>query len=286
MKKIIPFAIALLIVTSCTAQKEITIEEQWINLIDNNPKDWFPKIRGQILNSNYNNTFIIQDSVLQVNYSEYDSFNAQFGHIFYKEPFSYYKLKYEYRFFGDQMHDGPGWAFKNSGIMIHSQVPGTMGIDQDFPISIEVQLLGGGKKGKRPTANLCTPGTNVHIGGKLFTQHCVNSTSETFRTDEWVNGEIEVYGDSLIRHYINGEIVLEYTRPELGGGNVDGASMALFRDGTPLSGGYISLQSESHPVEFKNVLLLNLEGCMDPDAENFMPWAIKSDSTQCVFNED
>jgi hypothetical protein len=79
--------------------------------------------------------------------------------------------------------------------MLHSPPATSMGKDQDFPISIEVQLLGGLGKGPRTTANLCTPGTNVEMGGKLFTPHCVNSASKTYDGDQWVRVEVEVLGD-------------------------------------------------------------------------------------------
>lgn len=269
---------------SCISSKEAIPKENWQSLIsENGLDDWFPKIRGQELNKNYKNTFLIEDDILKVNLSEYDSFKNQFGHIFYKEPFSYYKLKYEYRFKGEQAVDGPGWAFRNSGIMIHSQSPGSMGIDQDFPVSIEVQLLGGDGENERTTANLCTPGTNVVIDGQLRADHCINSSSRTYHGDNWVSGEIYVFGDSLIQHFIDGELVLQYTHPQLGGGNVSGHSPALFRNGKLLSEGYISLQSESHEVEFRNLLLLNLKGCTDPEANNYMPWAVKSDPESCQF---
>ena len=84
----------------------------------------------------------------------------------------------EYRFVGEQVQGGPAWAMRNNGLMLHAPDPKTMLKDQDFPISIEVQLLGGLGDGKpRTTANLCTPGTNVVMSGKLVTAHCINSTS-------------------------------------------------------------------------------------------------------------
>jgi hypothetical protein len=86
--------------------------------------------------------------------------------------------------------------------------------DQDFPISIEVQLLGGLSDGKpRSTANVCTPGTNIVMNGQLHTPHCTNSTSKTYDGDQWVRVEVLVHGDELIRHMIDGQTVLEYTRP-------------------------------------------------------------------------
>ncbi len=195
----------------------------------------------------------MEGGLLKVRYDGYDAFNGRFGHLFYREPFSHYIIAVEYRFVGDQAPGGPGWALRNSGIMVHSQSARSMGKDQDFPISIEVQLLGGAASGERPTANLCTPGTHVVMDGKLFTPHCLNSRSKTYRGDQWVRVEVVVLGDSLIRHIVNGDTVMEYTKPQIGGGNVSGFDPAVKRDGTPLTAGYIALQSESHPIDFRKV---------------------------------
>jgi hypothetical protein len=190
----------------------------------------------------------------------------------------------EYRFVGEQAKDGPDWAFRNSGIMIHGQPVETMQKDQDFPISIEVQLLGGRGDGKpRPTANLCTPGTHVVRNGKLETAHCVNSASKTFDGDQWVRVEVEVHGDGVITHKVNGEAVLTYEKPQVGGGNVSKHDPAVKKDGQLLSGGSISLQSESHPVEFRKVELLNLVGCMDEKAENYKSYYEKADPASCRY---
>lgn len=233
--------------------------KDWIQLF--NGKDlsgWTPKIRGYALGENYANTFRVEDGKMVVRYDGYDEFRERFGHIFYRDKFSHYVIAVEYRFVGEQAPKGPGWATKNSGIMLHCQDPKTMLKDQDFPISIEVQLLGGLGKGPRPTANLCTPGTHVVLNGQLHTQHCTNSTSKTFDGEEWVRVEVEVNGDGWIRHYVNGEKVLEYEKPQVGGGTVSGFDPAAKPDGQLLTEGWISLQSESHPVEFRKVELLRL----------------------------
>jgi len=222
-------------------------------------KDWKVKIRGHELNDNYANTFRVEDGKMVVRYNPDTPFNKMYGHIFYKSPFSHYLLGVEYRFVGKQAKDGEGWAYKNSGIMVHCQAPETMKKDQDFPISIEVQLLGGDATGERSTCNLCTPGTNVVMDGKLITSHCINSSSKTFRGEEWVRAEVLVLGDSVIKHIVNGDTVLVYQQPQIGGGNVDDFDPAVKIDGKLLSSGYISLQSESHPVEFRKVEILDLE---------------------------
>jgi hypothetical protein len=183
---------------------------------------------------------------------------------------------------GEQAKDGPDWAFRNSGAMIHGQPVETMQKDQDFPISIEVQLLGGRGDGKpRPTANLCTPGTNVVMDGKLVTAHCVDSTSKTFDGDQWVRVEVEVHGAGVITHKVNGETVLSYEKAQIGGGNVSKHDPAVKKDGQLLEGGSISLQSESHPVEFRKVELLNLVGCMDKKSPSYRSYFEKSDPAAC-----
>lgn len=158
-----------------------------------------------------------------------------------------------------------------------------MGKDQDFPISIEAQFLGGLGKGPRTTANLCTPGTNVERDGKLFTPHCVNSTSKTYDGDQWVRVELDVRGSEGIKHIIDGQVVLSYEKPQIGGGNVGGHDPAVKKDGMLLTEGYISLQSESHPIEFRKVELLNLVGCMDKKAKTYKSYYVKADNSKCRF---
>ncbi len=257
--------------------------EVWEPLFNGENLDgWDIKIRGRELNDNYLNTFRVEDGKMVVRYDQYEDFKQQYGHIFYKKDYSYYRLVVEYRFVGEQAPGGEGWAWRNSGVMIHGQPAASMGKGQDFPISIEVQLLGGNDK-KRTTCNLCTPGTNVEMDGKLVTAHCINSTSQTYAGDQWVRAEILVLGDSLIQHFANGELVLAYNKPQVGGGSVSGHDAALKVDGKLLSRGSISLQSESHPVEFRKVEILNLEGCTDPRAENYKSYFVSSDNASCVY---
>lgn len=246
----------LLTVTFTYAQEK----RKWKQLFNGkNLKGWTVKIKGHELNENFGNTFRVEDGKMVVSYDQYTNFDEQYGHIFYKKPYSYYLLAVEYRFVGNQVAGGEGWAYKNSGIMLHCQPPSTMLKDQDFPISIEDQLLGGDATGERSTCNLCTPGTNVVMDGKLFTPHCINSKSNTFRNEEWVRAEVLVLGDSVIKHIVNGDTVLVYEKPQIGGGAVNNYDPAVKKDGQLLSSGYISLQSESHPVEFRKVEIIDLE---------------------------
>ena len=232
--------------------------ETWEQLF--NGKDltgWKVKIAGHDLADNYGNTFRVEDGVLKVCYDQYEKFDGKFGHLFYEKPFANYRLRVEYRFTGEQVPGGPGWAFRNSGVMVHGQTPESMRKDQSFPASIEVQLLGGRAQGKRTTANLCTPGTHVVMDGKLVTRHGTGSRSETYRGDQWVTVEVEARGNT-IKHIIDGKTVLEYTDPQLD--EKDGDAKTLIESGQDkmLRGGSILFQSESHPVEFRKVELLEL----------------------------
>lgn len=276
-------AAAMLLVASAFAQSDADRKE-WIQLF--NGRDltgWLPKIAGHDLNDNFGKTFRVENGNLQVNYEAYDSFNNRFGHIFYKDKFSYYIIAVEYRFIGKQATNGPAWALRNNGIMVHCQAPETMGKDQDFPISVEVQLLGGTGAGPRSTANMCSPGTEVDINGKKVPSHCFNSTSKTFDGDQWVRVEAVVKGDESIEHFVNGESVLKYEHPRIGGGQVNNFDPKVKVDGTPLKEGYISLQAESHPTEFRKVELLNLAGCMDPKAKNFKSYYVHAVPPDCKF---
>lgn len=220
--------------------------------------DWSIKIRTHDLNDNFANTFRVEDGLMKVRYDGYDQFDQQYGHIFYNEPFSNYLLQVEYRFVGEQANGGEGWATRNSGAMLHCQDPKTMLKDQDFPISIEAQFLGGNGTDKRSTCNLCTPGTNVVMEDKLITSHCVNSTSETYHGDQWVTANFIVLGNGDVHHLVGKDTVISYSKPQIGGGNVSPVDPKIKVDGQMLSGGWISLQSESHPIDFRTVRLIDL----------------------------
>ena len=260
MKRLLT-ACLLLVSVLAVAQKKSS--DGWIKLFNGKDiKDWKVKIKDHPLNENFGNTFRVENGVLKVSYDKYDDFKEQYGHIFYKKKFSAYLLVVEYRFIGNQVKGGPGWAFRNSGAMLHCQSPESMFVDQDFPISLEDQLLGGNGKDERPTSNLCTPGTNVFYKGKLFTPHCVNSTSKTYQGDQWVHAEALVLGDSLLRHIVDTDTVMQYEKPQYDGKDKWVQKLGL-PDGKLIKEGYISLQSESHPCEFRKVELFDLEPYMN-----------------------
>lgn len=251
-----PFIVAAaLLAAVCQLHAE---EGKWVSLF--NGKDltgWTPKIRGCEAGENYKDTYKVEDGVLKVDYSKYEKWDSRFGHLFHEKKLSHYRLRLEYRFTGEQIKEGPGWAFRNSGIMIHSESPKTMELEQDFPASLEVQLLGGNGKDERTTGNLCTPGTNIVMNDKLVTDHCISSKSKTFHGDQWVTIEVEVHGNGVIRHLINGEEVITYSKPQLGGDKHAEALEKVAGD-KMLSEGFICLQSESHPVEFRKIEVMEL----------------------------
>ena len=232
----------------------------WIQLFNGHDlNDWKVKINHHPLGENFADTFRVQDGLLCIDYQSYENFEGQFGHLFYKTPYSNYRLRVEYRFLGEQLTGGPGWALRNSGIMLHCQAPESMGLDQEFPVSIEVQMLGGNGSSKRPTGNLCTPGTHVVMQDQLIKRHCTDSTSKTYHGDQWVTLEVEVRGNRVIRHIMDGQVVLEYSAPQLDEGDANAQALIAAGASIALEGGYISLQSESHPLEFRKVELLPLD---------------------------
>jgi len=255
MRMIAAVCVLSLCITACVAEEE----PAWGSLFNGENLDgWIIKITGYPLGENFNDTYRVEDGAIKVSYDAYEQFDGEFGHIFYEQPFSNYRLHLEYRFTGEQIAGGAEWALRNSGVMLHSQAPETMLLEQNFPLSIEVQFLGGLGDGPRPTGNLCTPGTNVVIDGQLVTTHCTKSSSVTYDGDDWVTLEVEVQGSRLVRHIVNGEVVLEYSEPQLD--PEDPIAAPFLNDSESLlSEGYISLQAESHPVEFRNIQILELE---------------------------
>jgi hypothetical protein len=258
-------------------------KKEWKNLFNGKDiNDWVPKIYHHETGENFGNTFRVENGIIQIRYDKYDTFNEQFGHLYYKQPYSYYHLVFEYRIVGEWRKDAPEYTIKNSGVMFHSQDPKTMPKEQNWPISIEYQILAGLGDGKpRPTGNMCSPGTDVIFNGKIDDRHCINSTSKTYEGEQWVTGEIIVLGDSLITHIVNGDTVLQYSKPQIGGGVVNGYDPAIKADGKLLSSGFIALQSEGQPIDFRNIRILNLEGCMDPKSKNYKSYYVKAISEGC-----
>jgi hypothetical protein len=249
------FSAACALITLTVSAQEKKPDDEWVSLFNGKNLDgWTVKFTGHEPGDNYLDTFRVETGVIKVSYDKYKQFDGKFGHLFYKDKFSHYDVRLEYRFLGEQAKGAPGWALRNSGLMFHSQSPQSMRKDQDFPVSIEFQFLGGAEKGERPTGSMCSPGTNVVINNKLITQHCVNSKSKTYRGDQWVKAELQVRGSGKVKHIINGEIVMEYEQPQLDPNDKDGAALIKAANGKLLlEEGYLALQAESHPCEFRKI---------------------------------
>jgi hypothetical protein len=239
---------------------------RWIPLFNGKNLDgWTVKITKHPLGENFGDTYRVEDGILKVAYDQYAKFDGQFGHLYSNNAYSHYILRLEYRFTGTKMPDAPVWTNLNSGVMIHTQSPLSLILDQSFPVSMEVQFLADEGKGPRPTGNMCSPGTNIEIDGQLVTQHIVKSTSPTFPPEEWVKVEVEVHGNREVIHRINGQEVLRYQRPQLDPNDGDPQRQAVVRQllaagvNLQLDSGHLALQAEGHPVWFRHIELLPLE---------------------------
>ena len=230
----------------------------WTPLFNGKNLDgWTPNFAKHPVGENYANTFRVEDGMIKVDYSQYDKFDRQFGHLYTDLSFSHYILRMEYRFVGKMMPDAPHYVNLNSGVMIHSQPPQSMTLEQEFPASLEVQFLADEGKGPRPTANMCSPATHIEIDGKLVTKHIVQSSSPTFPADAWVQIEAEVHGNKEVIYRVNGTEVLRYQRPQLDPEDTKWAGARLYAAGHPLqlSFGHIALQAEGQPIWFRNIEL-------------------------------
>jgi len=235
--------------------------ETWQSIFNGRNLDgWVMKINHHPAGENWRDTFQAKDGVLRVDYSQYPRFNDEYGHLIYKTPLSHYRLRLEYRFMGPSPPGAQAWAVRNSGVMIHGQAPEAMALDQPYPIAVEAQLLGGTPGATRPTGAVCTPGTTVSIGGVPQKAHCIDSNAPTFQDGQWVKFEVEVHGARLVRHFVNGEKVMEY-----GDIKLDPSEFKRFANVepddakvAPLDHGYVSLQAESGPIEFRRIELMRL----------------------------
>ena len=233
-------------------------KDGWISLF--NGKDlsgWTPKIAGYPAGENALDTFRVEDGILKVSYDKYDKFDNRFGHLYSNVAYSHYLLRMEYLFTGTMMKDAPTWVNLNSGVMLHSQSPLSMRLDQHFPVSMEFQFLADDGTDERSTGNVCTPGTNLEIDGELVTQHIVRSTAPVFPVEKWVKIEAEVRGDEVIVHRVDGKEVLRYQKPQLDPEGRVQENELLLKAGAPkaLKFGYIALQAEGQPVWFRNIEL-------------------------------
>ena len=233
--------------------------ERWHPIFDGKTlKGWTPKIVGHPAGENFQDTFVVKDGAIRVSYAKYDKFAARFGHLFYKTSFSAYRLRLNYRVLEPPLPDTPGWARGNSGVMFHSQSPESMTLTQAFPVSVEFQILGADGPGPRPTGSVCTPGVSIEIDGKRQPTHCTISTGPTIPNGTWTALELEVLPSGEVTEKINGVVVFRYGAIALDPVDpmaaTDAKRLIAERGGVlPVKGGYIALQSEGHPIEFKDI---------------------------------
>jgi len=265
-------------------------KEEWVSLFNGkNLKGWDVKIAGNNLNIYKEKIFFVEKGILKVYHNKQDN-NTEIGHLFYSKPYSYYRLKFEYRFEGRHFQE-ESVETQYGGVVFHSQSPCSMGIDQSYPVCLEFQLLGGLNTEDRSTGNVCTIGTIVEMEGEIEPAHCIDSKSKTYDWTQWIKAEILVLGDSIVTHIIDGDTVLQYEKPRIGGGfvseefdwikgNVKNSEEWIEKEGTLLSMGFIGIQAHD-PMEFKKVELLNLSGCTNPSCKNYKSYYIQKEDCTC-----
>ena len=247
---------ALAFASVLTAADTAPAKEEWISLFNGKDLDgWTVKVAKHPIGDNYADTFRVEDGVIKVAYDKYGKFDEQFAHLYSNLPYSHYILRLEYRFTGMPVADSPSWAKFNSGVMIHSQSPLTMTVDQLWPASMEVQFLCVGTTAGRQTGNVCTPGTNLERNGQLLTDHIIEAKGRLSYLGEWVAVEVEVHGNDEVIHRINGEEVLRYQHPQLDPRETSAQRLLALGAPLQLSSGHLALQAESQPVWFRNIRL-------------------------------
>jgi hypothetical protein len=248
---------------ACAKKPQVAVSApagQWISLFNGkNLEDWTVKIAGHDLNDNYRNTFRVEDGLLKVSYGQYEKFGGRFGSLFYNKKLSHYWFRAEYRFVGKQASGAPSWAYKNSGIQLHSQAPDSMRKDQEFPVSVEFDIVGGRLLGGHPTGDVCENGTRVTIDGGVLRDKCSKLSDVTIPGEEWVMILAEVQGGTRIRQIVNGILVVEYTNLTLDENDPDARRLVNSGGDKALTSGYISIQANSHPIEFRRIEILPID---------------------------
>jgi hypothetical protein len=248
---------------ACAKKPQVAVSAptgQWISLFNGkNLEDWTVKIAGHDLNDNYRNTFRVEDGLLKVSYGQYEKFGGRFGSLFYNRKLSHYWFRAEYRFVGKQASGAPSWAYKNSGVQLHSQAPDSMRKDQEFPVSVEFDIVGGRLLGRHPTGDVCENGTRVTIDGGVLRDKCSKLSDVTIPGDEWVMILAEVQGGTRIRQIVNGILVVEYTNLTLDENDPDARLLVNSGGDKALTSGYISIQANSHPIEFRRIEILPID---------------------------
>lgn len=260
MKRSAVFLFGLLLsLISCGGSKTTAGKNntgKWTTLFNGKNLDgWQMKINGYPMGENFGNTFRVEDGILSIRYNEYDSFRSRFGALYFNKRFTNYRLKVEYRFVGETTPGAPAWGFRDGGIQYHSQDPATVGLAQQFPVCLEYNLHGGNGKDERPVGEICTPGSKVEINGQPNASFCTPAfVKRTFHGDQWVTAEIEVR-DGSIKHFVNGEEILHFSNPRYDPAHAAGKTF-IVNGNDKMKSGYISLQSNSHPMDFRKIEIM------------------------------
>jgi hypothetical protein len=229
---------------------------KWVSLFNGkNLSNWQVKIAGYKPGENFGNTFRVEDGILSVRYNQYDSFSSKFGALYYNKKFSNYRLKVEYRFVGETTPGAPSWGFRDGGIQYHCQSPASMELKQSFPVCLEYNLHGGNGKDERPVGQICASGMYIELDGKRNESFCTPpAIKRTFHGDQWVTAEIDVRGGK-ISHFVNGELILEFRNPKYDPKHALGRNFIISNNDV-VKEGYISLQSNRHPMDFRKVEIM------------------------------
>ncbi len=297
-------------------------DSNWIQMLrkgDTKLSDWTPKIQGHAAGENPYNSFsygetsdgqprlIVTDTVS--NTSSYG-----YGHLFYKTAYSDYIVRAKYHFpTKESFAGGAGsWTIQNNGLMLHCQSAASMDKGQDYPKSIENQLIGywsygDGSPPNTTTSNLCLVNTSVNYHGQWYSDgtghHCTqskfhslaydssttpakgaNSTNATWPgKDIWEYAMDRVIDSTSMTFYMRSrpdtawDSVLGVTQIRLGLTNTSSGPGST----TALGSGYISIQMEGTSTEFASIEVLNLVGCMTKTDTAYRAYFIKDDPKQC-----
>ncbi len=255
------FVLAIALFTLFAFRADEAKKPKWVSIF--NGKDlsgWVVKVAGRPVGENLGNVFRVENGIMSVRYDHeaYANFNSQFGALYYNKKLKHYRLKVEYRFVGETAAGAPSWGFRDSGVQYQGQAPETVGLTQSFPVCLEYNLHGGNGKDERPTGEICANGIIVKIDGNPNSSYCTPPTvKRTFHGDQWVTLEIDVT-ESKISHFVNGEEILTFTDPRYNPNHELGKTF-IVNGNDRVQSGYISLQSNSHPIDFRKIELMEYE---------------------------
>ena len=249
MTMLLVLSLAAASFSACSAHAAEPTVGKWIDIFNGKDLDgWTPKITGHALDENYADTFQVRDGLLTVSYDKYEKFDNKFGHLFYQHAFSLPHPP-QYRFTASRPSAAPA-GFRNSGIRVHCQDPATMTKDQNFLFRSRSNSSAATAVTNAPPAP-CTPGTRRQEWQARYQFHCINSTSDTFHGDQWVTAESK--SAAAKSSDISSTARLFLNTPARSLTRAMAMPRAADNAGTMLSKGWISLQAESHPVQFRNI---------------------------------